>query len=164
MHSSAASVSVTVDPSDNSPFSRWCLQEYSAPTADDPYATVLFNDVRLLLTPLKTPEARRALRLAWLSFLGLRVPGLSAALRAESADQVASPAQVVKPMSVLQDDDWEALAGYVVAREKSRKPTFGPVKEWSLDSVGVFTALGARGEGRMWEEGDIQGVDVQLLR
>ena len=41
----------------------------------DPFATVLFSDVRLF--EMRYLAARLAFRLAWLSFLGLHVPGLS---------------------------------------------------------------------------------------
>ena len=41
----------------------------------DPFTTVLFSDVRLF--EMRYLAARLAFRLAWLSFLGLHVPGLS---------------------------------------------------------------------------------------
>jgi len=43
----------------------------------DPFATVLFSDVRPSLFEMRYLAARLAFRLAWLSFLGLHVPGLS---------------------------------------------------------------------------------------
>ena len=41
----------------------------------DPFATVLFSDVRLF--EIRYLAARLAFQLAWLSFLGLHIPGLS---------------------------------------------------------------------------------------
>ena len=43
----------------------------------DPFTTVLFSDVRPTLFEMRYLAARLAFRLAWLSFLGLHVPGLS---------------------------------------------------------------------------------------
>jgi len=54
------------------------LAKSSDQVADiDPFATVLFSDVRPSLFEMRYLAARFAFWLAWLSFLGLHVPGLS---------------------------------------------------------------------------------------
>ena len=54
-----------------------CRFSKSSDQATDinPFTTVLFSDVRLF--EMRYPAARLAFWLAWLSFLGLHVPGLS---------------------------------------------------------------------------------------
>ncbi|CAG8732417.1 11367_t:CDS:2, partial [Acaulospora colombiana] len=44
---------------------------------DDPFTTILFNDIREFLSDIRSDNARNYLRLAFLSFNGLHIPGLS---------------------------------------------------------------------------------------
>ena len=51
----------------------------------DPFATVLFSHVRPSLFEMRYLAARLAFRLAWSSFLGLHVPGLTTSITTDAA-------------------------------------------------------------------------------
>lgn len=159
---------------------------------DDPYSTVLFSDVRsFLFPPLSAPHHLSLLFVA-LQTLGLHIPGLSASLLhhnshspslgEEDIDSVWSythfmnkpdllgalfaipsssngkSAPVAKRTSIAFDD--ELLTG----TQRQMGTGWGPVKEWSRDTRSLFEGHGLRGEGRMWEEADLEGADVPFIR
>lgn len=120
------------------------------------------------------------LRYAWLSVLGLHIPGLSAAfdlaLANNVADDVAEPSdswmlplsdtliQRLFPASMRGAEEWDAVAGVIVAKVTERKAVFGPVKEWALGTLRPLEGTGSRGEGRMWELHDVEGLDHSIIR
>ena len=172
---------------DSDPYSRWAADEarydansnmpkHADEAQEDPYATVMFSDVRLLLVDISTPEAKHALRIAWLEFLGLHVPGFMRSLDEYSTstghDDTWSRMHLTRK-SYLQQlfpsqnkgkvREWDAYGGTIIAREKTYGPTFGCVKEWGL---GVFEALEGikTREGRLWEDFDVSGIDKKCAR
>lgn len=172
---------------DGDPYSRWAASEarcdassnmpkHADEAEDDPYTTVLFSDVRPLLVDLVTPEAKHAFRIAWLEFLGLHVPGFVRSLDEYSTgieqDDTWSRMHLMRQPYLQQlfpsqskgkEREWDAFAGTIIAREKTYGSTFGCVKEWGL---GVFDALeGIKiGEGRLWEDIDVNGIDKGCVR
>ncbi|PCH33837.1 hypothetical protein WOLCODRAFT_61797 [Wolfiporia cocos MD-104 SS10] len=173
-------------PADSDPFRRWSASEsladrtYQLPTrsfdaaADaDPYATILFSDIRPLLVPLRTAQGRDALRLMWLAFLGLHVPGFLATLAAnadESTDDRWASAHLASPaylQAIFPQDEnaaarritADAQAGVLIGREREYSSGFGPVKSWGY---GVRRPL--EGAMRMWAREDVAGVDAAFVR
>lgn len=169
------------------PYARWAADEARADAessmpkrgddaGEDPYATILFSDLRPLLVHLATPRAKRALRFAWLEFLGLHVPGFAASLSENSPsagrDDVWSHTHLARTPFLRRlfpsqrrgtEKEWDAYAGTIIAREKTYGSPFGCVKEWGM---GVFTPLEgwSGGKGRMWEDVDVEGVDKGVVR
>lgn len=171
------------------PYTRWAANEARCNTSssmpkradyagDDPYATVLFSDVRPLLIDISVPEAKHAFRIAWLQFLGLHVPGFVESLNEYSTDagqdDIWSCAHLKRESYLRQlfpsqekgkekEKKWDVCAGTIIAREKTYGSTFSCVKEWGL---GVFDALeGTRaGDGRLWEDIDVSGIDKEFAR
>ncbi|KAF8575509.1 hypothetical protein K439DRAFT_1398173 [Ramaria rubella] len=173
-------VDVVIDP-----YTQWATDEarldascsmpkHADDAGEDPYATILFSDIRPLLIDITTFEAKHALRVAWLGFLGLHIPGFAASLSGDvmRRDDIWSYAHLTRPSYLGRlfpqqgkgkERMWDSYAGTIIAREKSYGPIFGCVKEWGL---GVFAPLeGLRmGEGRLWEDVDVSDIDGDLVR
>ncbi|OSC99517.1 DUF1740-domain-containing protein [Trametes coccinea BRFM310] len=180
------------DPRIADPYARWAASESLADRiralplrstdedpsdADaDPYAVVLFSDIRPLLLPLRTPRAKDVFRLVWLAFLGLHVPGFLRALSPrpeESTDDrwaythLAAPSYLgaifPAPDAGARRVTADAHAGVLVGREREFGSGFGPVRCWGY---GVVEPLESFGQGRwtMWGSEDVQGVDAALAR
>jgi NRDE-2, necessary for RNA interference len=178
---------------DLDPYRQWSAQELTADrlsllpsrtssdTDDlDPFSTILFSDIRPTLIKLETPRARDALRLVFLSFLGLHLPGFSNSLSPHGADinwddrwslaGFVDPAhlEVVFPQ---QDQTRAALAGSIsgvmVAREKEYSDSFGPVKQWGYEVFQPLDLLVKQGKGSrgwLWNSTDVKALDVHLVR
>lgn len=176
------------------PYQRWYEDERrrdaqghrplrTSAESDDPYATVLFSDIRSFLSPIRSQEGSAWLRYAWLSLSGLHIPGLSAAfdrmLAGDAADHmdIAEPSDAwmlpyggqffsrLFPSSLRHVDvDCDVVAGVIVAKEAPPSPVFGPVKEWAWRALHPLEGTGPRGEGRMWELHDVDGLDHGLIR
>ncbi|KAI0936623.1 hypothetical protein AcW1_000813 [Taiwanofungus camphoratus] len=178
------------DIADADPFRRWATAEslldrlHQFPTRSfdldtevdaDPYATILFSDLRPLLVPLHVPHARAAFRMVWLAFFGLHVPGFLASLSAvpgEGLDDRWAYTHFVSPAYLssifpesksLRRITADAQAGVLVGREPEYKSAFGPVKSWGL---GVLAPLECVGDGcwRMWGREDVLGLDEEVVR
>ncbi|KAF9015505.1 NRDE-2, necessary for RNA interference-domain-containing protein [Cyathus striatus] len=123
----------------------------------DPYSTVLFADIRALMLTSASPQMKEAFRIAWLSILGLEVPGFVSSLstlRDLNWDDRWSKGYLVRPsylnmmfpeaspkVPLLTD----ATAGTVIGREKEYENSFGPVKCWGLGVRGPLD-IGPGGE------------------
>ena len=147
----------------------------SAEEADeDPYSTVLFADIRPFLTDLRTSRGRDLLRLVWLAYLGLHIPGLSSALSSTtvSSDDRWGDAYFLQP-TFLQSlfprpnsrgmITADSYAGVSVGREKSYAKSFNTVKSWCLDMLDPLEGLTVDGEFRMWSKGCLYGVDSEVI-
>ncbi|KAH9847402.1 DUF1740-domain-containing protein [Lenzites betulinus] len=179
-----------LDTSIPDPYARWAAYEALADrtralslrsTDDDesadPYAVVLFSDIRPFLLPLRSPRAQDVFRRIWLAFAGLHVPGFLASLSArarENADDrwayvhLAAPSYLSAIFPAKADDaagriTADAQAGVLVGREREYRSAFGPVKHWGYGTVAPLDALG-QGRWTMWTSEDVQGVDVSLVR
>ncbi|KAH9937158.1 NRDE-2, necessary for RNA interference-domain-containing protein [Fomitopsis serialis] len=181
---------VSVSSTKRDPFQRWATSEslsdraYQLPTRSfdeaaeaDPYATILFSDIRPLLVDIRRPEAKDALRRIWLAFLGLHVPGFLATLTSspqESTDDrwaYAHLASTARLASVLPSEannaarriTADAQAGVLIGREREYSSAFGPVKCWSYGVLGPLEAVpGTR--WTMWGPEDVADLDVDLVR
>ncbi|GJJ13904.1 hypothetical protein Clacol_008161 [Clathrus columnatus] len=130
---------------------------------DNPYSTVLFSDVQPLLVNISDVEGKHLLRLAWLVFIGLHIPGLTMLFdsRAQSHDDVwaysnlcqKSYLDLLFPSVKGEERQWDAIAGAIVAREKKYSSVFSCVKEWMW---GVFDPLEIlNGRLVLWDKWDM---------
>ncbi|KAJ7492744.1 NRDE-2, necessary for RNA interference-domain-containing protein [Mycena latifolia] len=149
----------------------------------DPYATILFSDIRDVLLNLESRRAKDVFRYAWLTFLGLHLPGFKA----------VSPVDELEPDTSMDlDDRWchtylvrpayldaifpskrptsrlvnDAIAGVVIGREREYTSGLGgPVSSWSWDVVRPLEIPSSDGRTRaLWSKEDLEGVDVQFAR
>ncbi|KAH9064097.1 DUF1740-domain-containing protein [Lactarius vividus] len=177
---------VSVPPSD--PYRRWAQQEMRVdellqpslrstdPGAElDPYATVLFSDIKPFLFALTSNRSKTLFRLVWLSYLGLHVPGLETMAGASDDDRwiqlrLASKLymEVIFPhLTDEQSSAPESYAGVLVGKEKHYAKSFGPIKNWTYRCIGPLEASEFRnGTARwgMWTKEDVVGIDVEFVR
>lgn len=157
---------------------------------DDPYSTVLFSDIRsFLFLPLSTTYDL-SLLFVLLQTLGLHIPGLSASLlhsnshspgiRSQDVDSAWSYTQFLNKPDLLgalfaippssTGKSAPAATRKLTAEElltgtpRYMGTGWGPVKEWTLGTCSLLEGHGLHGEGRMWEEADLEGVDVPFVR
>jgi hypothetical protein len=133
----------------------------------DPYSTVLFSDIRPLLLSLRSSHGRNAFRLAFLSVLGLHVPGFSASLGKghDDADMKWSNTYLTIPehMSSLFPSSTQrritadAQAGVLIGREREYAHVFGPVRNWKLGVLSPLEQLDGRKAG-LWDKVDVEGT------
>lgn len=165
------------------PFQRWAAEESDSdlqltmPTrstdeTDDPYSTVLFSDIRRLLVPLETIQAKRAFRLIWLSFLGLHIPGFSKALSGLSGENwddrwcytfLTRPAYLhtLFPKDAMTKRQLpDAQSGAIFGGERMFSKSSGPVKNWDY---GVADPHEGLVEAR-WTKRDAEHVEEGFLR
>ncbi|KAL0579360.1 hypothetical protein V5O48_002636 [Marasmius crinis-equi] len=175
-----------VEAADLDPYRQWGINESlgdrnrgrparSNDDIDDPYATVIFSDVRQILFPLQSERAKKAFRLTWLSYMGLHIPGLFDYLAVDegslddrwSLTHLTAPSYLnaVFPPPDRQLLTTDSVSGVIIGRQKEYANSFGPVRNWtwgSLDSMEpVF------GKHGMWDEVDVAAVmakDVQQVR
>lgn len=171
------------------PYVRWALDEraahqsgHSLPARNaaddpdsDPYATVLFSDIRLFLLDLRSTEAKQKLRLIWLSFAGLHLPGLSGSLHDDAtanADDRWCATRFAAPefLSTLFPIDTnapqitaDAHSGVLIGREREYSSSFGPVKNWSFGMLDPLEGIGSE-RYTMFTLEDLAGVDTKLVR
>lgn len=145
----------------------------------DPFATVLFSDVRPFLFDIRYHGTRLAFRLAWLSFLGLHVPGFAASLTTDSvsnwddrwsAGYLTTQSHLDAIFPALSDQTavmTESAAGVVVGREKEYSSSFSiPVKEWGKSAVDCLDVVAdpSKGLRSWWNQEDVERLDVVLIR
>jgi hypothetical protein len=170
------------------PYVRWATLEShldgvlkvplrSDDASEDPYSVVLFSDIRTLLFSLRSTRAKHALRLAWLSVIGLHIPGFTTSLGIQPHDccddkwaymhLIANPylSQIFPPSSAQIRFTADAHAGVLIGREKEYAKGFGPVRNWSL---GVLGPLDFAGEDKatLWRREDVEGegFDAAFVR
>ncbi|KAL1748548.1 NRDE-2, necessary for RNA interference-domain-containing protein [Schizophyllum fasciatum] len=163
------------------PHTRWAQSETLADTfaclptrtfdenADaDPYSTIVFSDVRPLLSPLRDPAAVDVLRTAWLALLGLWVPSNGvgewddrwARAHLARADYVR---RIFERYTVQAGVGADAVAGTLVGRELVYGDVFGPVKGWAR---GVVRPMEGKGKARamLWRPEDVEDVRAEVVR
>lgn len=140
--------------------------------ASDPYATVLFSDIRPLLLSLTTQRAKSIFRLAWLALLGLHIPGFSRSLANDIWDDRWSFTHLTIPAclsSIFPEKGFgrqmlaDSCAGALIGKQREYSSAFGPVKEWGLNVVGPLEWVG-REQWRMWMPRDVEGVNQEFVR
>ncbi len=135
----------------------------------------------MFLFEIKDANTRFALRLAWLSFLGLHVPGFASSLTTDGKVNWddrwnrgyltnSSHLDAIFPSESSQKlvtTGAAAAAGVVVGREKEYANSFEiPVREWQRGVMGCLDiAVNASKELRnWWSQEDVAGIDVLVLR
>ncbi|KAJ3803379.1 NRDE-2, necessary for RNA interference-domain-containing protein [Lentinula aff. detonsa] len=139
----------------------------------DPYSAILFADIRPFLLDLQTQHAKNVFRLAWLSTLGLHIPGFSTSLSSSGNgwDDRWSYVHLTKPAfldAILPSAESghvgltaDSLAGALVGRQKVYKQSFGPMKNWFFGSFHLFDPV--YGSTGMWSRLDITDVDTEFV-
>ncbi|KAI1793871.1 NRDE-2, necessary for RNA interference-domain-containing protein [Ganoderma leucocontextum] len=179
---------VEAAPNTSDPYSKWAAAEGLADrtcaislrsTDDDedadPYAVVLFSDIRPLLLCLHSLRAKHVFRRIWLAFLGLHVPGFLQSLSEHpddnSDDRWAYSHIATRPYlaslfpasTSARRITADAHAGVLIGREREFGSGFGPVKNWGYDVIGPLDNQGS-GKWTMWSSEDVQGVDLPFVR
>ncbi|KAF5385409.1 hypothetical protein D9757_005389 [Collybiopsis confluens] len=138
-------------------------------TDRDPYSVILFADIRSLLFDLQTRSAKQVFRLAWLSALGLHLPGFASSLSENGRDDRWSYSHLTKPtfldavfpcthkFTLIAD----AVAGTLVGKQKVYEEGFGPMKNWSWGSLHFFEPL--FGSTGLWNKSDVAQVDIDFV-
>ena len=186
--SSTSSTSGAVAASLSDPHQRWAQEEMRSdellrlplrstdPDAGlDPFATILFLDIRPFLFALTSNRTKGFFRLMWLSYLGLHVPGLEAMVGTGEDDRWTqlrlvskSYVEAIFPSSTdTHSSAPESHVGVLIGREKQYADSFGPIKNWSYRCLGPLEVSEFRnGKVRwaMWTKEDIAGVDVDFVR
>ncbi|KAJ2919274.1 hypothetical protein MD484_g1134, partial [Candolleomyces efflorescens] len=120
----------------------------------DPYSMILFPDIRAPLVKVTTPQAKHALRLATLSFIGLPIPGLSQVFSPEEPQNNWDDRWCMKAfldtrhLALLFPDVsqgtgriGESIAGAIIAQEKEYRDSFGPIRHWGFQSLAPLDTL-----------------------
>jgi hypothetical protein len=145
----------------------------------DPFTTVLFNDIRGFVSDIRSDNAKRYLRSAFLSFNGLNLPGLSVANGLGVSQKYIELLQDnwmlsgrggwtsrVDDLFPSPEEDrlltWESHAGVTIAAEKSRPSSFSPVKNWAY-ARSFLEGIGKECKYRAWETDDIYNVDLSRI-
>jgi hypothetical protein len=174
------------------PYQRWfCLEKaldivgvFSTRSFNDdqqdPYATIMFSDVRSFLSDVQSLEAKEYLRLAFLSFLGLNIPGITGIDILDGGHQhlsslpdawmlsglggwVSTPELLFPPVESDRLVTWESHSGTIVGLERPRQSGFGPVKDW-IYTRPLLEGISISGDKRAWESVDVQGVQAECVR
>jgi NRDE-2, necessary for RNA interference len=183
---------------DNDPYTGWMGEESLRETPghfstrswneseEDPYSTVIFLDLQDYLTEVITDRGKELLRLAFLAFLGVPIPGIDNHLCPSlSSTPYRSPSELVvdpelwglstdaswpsNPLSLFPSPDvsrtttWESIAGITVGTEHRVASGFGPVHHWGYGTRGWLEGVGKTCEQRMWE-GCSYGPAVEAIR
>ncbi|TFK30778.1 hypothetical protein FA15DRAFT_580325 [Coprinopsis marcescibilis] len=145
----------------------------------DPYSAVLFADIRPILVNIPSPHAGKAFRIAFLSFVGLHLPGFSQTLSSreeinwDDRWNLGTFASTEHLQAIFPSNPQgaaslsESVGGVTVGREKEYNDAFGPVKHWGF---GLFHPLDIHlrrdqpREARLWTSVDVSGLNPHLVR
>ncbi|KAF8167773.1 NRDE-2, necessary for RNA interference-domain-containing protein [Crassisporium funariophilum] len=174
---------------DLDPYRQWANQESFAdrnrylPTRSDsdtldPYSTVLFADIRPMLFNILSIQAKDAFRMAWLSFLGLHIPGFTLSTTQETdwddrwnMDFTTSPNYLdcIFPSDTTRTTlVSDSVAGVVVGREREYHSPFGPLRYWGhnvchpLDLASAEPGKAVR--RGLWTTHDVANMDQGIIR
>ncbi len=176
-------------PPDLDPYREWARRETffdskavlpfrSDADTHDPYSTVLFSDIRSMMLDVRSNCAREDFRLAWLSFLGLCVPGFRLAPSPDlDWDDRWKMEFLTRPTnlnSIFPSDDsqdkllTDSVAGVVIGREREYSSPFGSVRSWGrgvLDALDLASAEPGRIQRRgLWSSKDLADIDENVVR
>ncbi|KAF9270085.1 hypothetical protein L218DRAFT_976056 [Marasmius fiardii PR-910] len=172
-----------IDRADLDPYRQWGFSESltdqnrrhplrSIDDSDDPYSTILFSDLRQLLFSVQSDRAKHAFRFAWLSLLGLHVPGLAGYLATDddSLDDrwclthLGTPSYLdaIFPPPNRQILTTDSVSGVIVGRQKEYANSFGPVKNWTWGSFNPLESV--FGNHGLWDRVDVHDLDIGQIR
>lgn len=174
---------------DLDPYRGWARQEAlldslillpsrSDDETSDPHSTVLFSDIRSLLLDIRSRRAMEDFRLAWLSFLGLHLPGfhLSASPELDWDDrwnlEFLTKAAMMNSIFPSEGLDrpllTDAVAGVIIGRERQYSSPFGPIRCWGYrvcDALDLSAAEPGKIQRRgLWSQNDIADVNADIVR
>lgn len=143
----------------------------------DPYSTVLLADIRPMLIDIQGQRAKHGFRMAWLSFLGLHIPGFSLSSDENDWDDRWNSGYLTSPYylrSLFPSESTQknllpdSAAGVIVGRERSYSNPFGPIRHWGCD-VSCPLDLSSGEPGRLpprtlWTADEIGDVDAKIVR
>ncbi|KAJ7038329.1 NRDE-2, necessary for RNA interference-domain-containing protein [Mycena alexandri] len=146
----------------------------------DPYSTILFSDIREVLLNLDSPAAKDAFRYAWLTVLGLNLPGFK-----------ATDDETMPDASMDLDDRWshqyiirpaylnaifpakgtqsrivnDAVAGVIIGREREYTSGLGnPILSWGWGVIDPLAVPSSDGRTRaLWNKGDLDAIDATFV-
>ncbi|PPQ62959.1 hypothetical protein CVT24_006065 [Panaeolus cyanescens] len=194
-HISKASVPPAPSPNtipefqDLDPYRQWSRNELALDRATwlpsrvdpdnlDPFATVLFSDLRSLLFNIQSAQGKQAFRLVWLSFLGLHIPGLSLCSTRETdwddrwdLNHFMSPAfmdlifpSVGRQARITAD----AVAGVLIGRERQYASSFAPIRSWGSGIRPYFDVSSSEQDPTyrrgLWTAHDVEAVDETMVK
>lgn len=149
-----------------------------AESDEDPFATVLFTDIRPFLTELLSLKAKRIFKFVCLDILGLHIPNLVSALSAHWKDgefdswttQQLSGDSYIRRILPTADTrvriQSDAYAGITVGRQKEYRSSCGPIRQWGWGLQPPLTLCHAQDKKTwIWDQDDVVGaVDVEVVR
>ncbi|KAK7468762.1 hypothetical protein VKT23_003263 [Stygiomarasmius scandens] len=151
---------------------RLPLRTMDEASDSDPYAAVMFADIKDVLFALQSLRAKDVFRLAWLSLLGLPVPGISTLMYSNGSSwddrwsllHLSSPSfigSIFPPAEGKRALTVDSVAGVLVGRQKEYAISFGPMKHWSW---GVMQSLDPLfGSVGLWSKVDVTDLDQGLV-
>lgn len=176
-------------PPDLDPYREWAKREglfdskalfpsRSDAEISDPYSTVLFSDIRSVMLDIQSSHAKEDFRLAWLSFLGLHLPGFClASLPDLDWDDRWNMEFLTRPPllnSIFSSDKsqnkllTDSVAGVVIGREREYSSPFGPIRSWGrgvVDALDLASAEPGRIQRRgLWSSKDLASIDENVVR
>lgn len=176
-YSPRSSESIIAEPD---PFIRWAAQEdkldercfnplrTSDSDSEDPYSTILFSDIRPFLVNIRTTSGVKLFRLVWLSFTGLRIPGLLPSLANTTSDSKWAEISLcgrhflddLFPKQTTHQMYAESIAGVIVGKERAYRSSFGNIREWACGLLEPLESILLDGTVRMWErfDGDLEAA------
>jgi hypothetical protein len=146
----------------------------------------MFFDLEDYLTDIVTVQGKELLRLAFLAFLGVPIPGIDNHLCPSSpsapywlpseraldlqlwslstnAGWPSNPSSLFPTPDVSRAITWESISGVTVGTEHRVTSGFGPVHHWGYGTRGWLDGIGKTCERRVWE-GESYGSGVEAIR
>lgn len=184
--------------SSDDPYTTWVREENSRESPgrfstrswneskEDLFSTVMFFDLQDYLTEVTTDRGKECLRLVFLAFLGVPIPGIDNHLCSLSpptsyrqssergadlqlwslstdAGWPSNPSSLFPPPNVSRPITWESIAGVTVGMEHRVASGFGPVHHWGYGTRRWLDGIGKTCEQRVWEGGSY-GSAVDSIR
>lgn len=163
------------------PYVSWAASEALADTVSympmksiheeiDPYATIMFSDIRDFVVDIQSTRAKKLFRLIWLEYLALHIPGLHAEISKLSTDDRWCNAlystdvfisTLFPPRNSSNNITSDSIAGVIVGRERDYRSGLDLFREWGYEILGPLESIHANGTGRMWER---YHGDAELVR
>lgn len=154
---------------------------------DDPYSAVLFSDIRPFLFSPVPGSSGLAVLLMFLHILGLPIPGFSESLTDDGNREDdstwsyvpfmtkpnllgslfaidSSRTELASPIRDQKSDSVGLVNELIAGKERRMGRGWGSVKSWALGTRPLLEGYGPHGEGRMWEQADLECVDVEFIR
>ena len=180
------------------PYTNWVREENLRETSgrfstrswneskEDPYSTVMFFDLQDYLVDVSTDRGKECLRLAFLAFLGVPIPGIDNYTHSSSpstsydrsservvdlqlwslstnAGWPSNPLSLFPPLDASKAITWESIAGVTVGIEHRVASGFGPLRHWGYGMRGWLDGIGRTCEERVWN-GESYGPTVDAIR